>query len=163
MQGSFHHVDFNVTDIDSSRSFYDLVLTHMGYKEIERRENGITYWGLLGEPFPTIGIGPSRGENANRRPDRRAPGMNHFAWRARSSADVDALHAKLVCAGATILGPPGFYYGPAYYAVFFADPDGLKLEYVWTSDLDTKPQQARVRAHPDQVFFDEPSSAAPQE
>ena len=35
--------------------------------------------------------------------------------------------------GATILDAPADYprYGPTYYAVFFADPDGLKLEYVF--------------------------------
>jgi len=34
--------------------------------------------------------------------------------------------------GATILDPPADYpqYGAGYYAVFFADPDGLKLEVV---------------------------------
>jgi catechol 2,3-dioxygenase-like lactoylglutathione lyase family enzyme len=35
-------------------------------------------------------------------------------------------------AGVTILDAPAEYpqYGTGYYAVFFADPDGLKLEYV---------------------------------
>ena len=27
-----------------------------------------------------------------------------------------------------VLDPPGAYYGPSYYAVYFADPDGMKLE-----------------------------------
>ena len=35
--------------------------------------------------------------------------------------------------GATVLDPPAEYpqYGPGYYAVFFADPDGIKLECVY--------------------------------
>ena len=48
-----------------------------------------------------------------------------------------ALHRKLVDFGAKILDPPDHYYGPRYYAVFFADPDGLKLEYVWTPPPDS--------------------------
>ena len=36
--------------------------------------------------------------------------------------------------GAEVLDPPGEYYGAEYYAVFFADPDGLKVEVVHTSD-----------------------------
>ena len=46
--------------------------------------------------------------------------------------------------GATILDPPAEYadYGEGYYAVFFADPDGLKLEYVFT------PPSAEVRVAP---------------
>ncbi len=36
--------------------------------------------------------------------------------------------------GATVLDAPADYpqYRPGYYAEFFADPDGLKLEYVYT-------------------------------
>ena len=45
-------------------------------------------------------------------------------------------YAALVKFGATILDAPADYpqynQGKGYYAVFFADPDGLKLEYVWT-------------------------------
>jgi glyoxylase I family protein len=51
---------------------------------------------------------------------------------AASREDVHALHALLVRIGAKILDAPAEYpqYGAGYYAVFFADPDGLKLEYV---------------------------------
>ena len=56
--------------------------------------------------------------------------------RAESREDVDALYGKLKAFGATILDAPAEYpqynKGDGYYAVFFADPDGLKLEYVWT-------------------------------
>jgi hypothetical protein len=40
-----------------------------------------------------------------------------------------------VAFGATILDPPTAYpdYGKGYYAVFFADPDGMELKYVFTS------------------------------
>ncbi len=38
----------------------------------------------------------------------------------------------MVREGITVLDPPAEYpeYGPQYYAVFFADPDGMKLEVV---------------------------------
>jgi predicted lactoylglutathione lyase len=60
--------------------------------------------------------------------------MHYLALRAKSREDVDALHAKLKKSGATILDPPAEYpdYGKGYYAVFFADTDGMKLEYVCT-------------------------------
>jgi hypothetical protein len=47
---------------------------------------------------------------------------------------VDRLYARLVEIGAIIVDPPAEYpeYGAGYYAVFFADPDGRKLEYVFT-------------------------------
>ena len=28
----------------------------------------------------------------------------------------------------TVVDPPGEYYEPSYYAVYFTDPDGMKLE-----------------------------------
>ena len=30
----------------------------------------------------------------------------------------------------TVVDPPGEYYGRSYYAVYFTDPDGMKLEAV---------------------------------
>jgi predicted lactoylglutathione lyase len=59
--------------------------------------------------------------------------MHHLAFDAESREDVDALHALLVKIGAQVLDAPADYpqYGSGYYAVFFADPDGLKLEYVF--------------------------------
>jgi hypothetical protein len=41
---------------------------------------------------------------------------------------VDALGAFLEKNGMTVLDPPGEYYDESYYAVYFADPDGMKLE-----------------------------------
>jgi hypothetical protein len=32
----------------------------------------------------------------------------------------------------TVVDPPGEYYGRNYYAVYFTDPDGMKLEgMIW--------------------------------
>ena len=45
----------------------------------------------------------------------------------RSRKDVDELQVFLTNLGATIVDPAGEYYDD-YYAVFFLDPDGLKLE-----------------------------------
>ena len=50
---------------------------------------------------------------------------------ADNGEQVDALHDLLVKVGATVLGTPAEYdYLPGYYAVFFADPDGMKFEFV---------------------------------
>ncbi|MBS0384031.1 MAG: hypothetical protein JSS00_01625 [Proteobacteria bacterium] len=50
-----------------------------------------------------------------------------------SRADVDAMRAHLLKIGATILDAPAEHpqYGEGYHAVFFADPDSLKLESVF--------------------------------
>jgi hypothetical protein len=49
-----------------------------------------------------------------------------------SRKDIDALGAFLEKHSMTIVDPPGEYYGPEYYAVYFTDPDGMKLEaMIW--------------------------------
>jgi predicted lactoylglutathione lyase len=45
---------------------------------------------------------------------------------------VDSLYELLKEIGAQILDPPAEYpYFPGYYAVYFNDPDGVKLEFVF--------------------------------
>ena len=41
---------------------------------------------------------------------------------------MDTLVAFLLKHGMTVVDPPGEYYDSSYYAVYFADPDGMKLE-----------------------------------
>lgn len=44
---------------------------------------------------------------------------------------MDNVHEKLKVMGADVLEPPQEYpYVPGYYAVFFRDPHGMKLQYV---------------------------------
>ena len=54
-------------------------------------------------------------------------GFHHYAFGLRSRRDVDELYAFVQALGATIVDPPAEHYDD-YYAVFFLDPDGLKLE-----------------------------------
>ena len=56
------------------------------------------------------------------------------AWNADSRAQVDTFHTLLVRQGARILDGPAEFpqHGEGYYAVFFEDPDGIKLELAFT-------------------------------
>ncbi len=54
-------------------------------------------------------------------------GFHHYAFRLRSRDDVDALQEYLEEQGTKIVDPAGEHYDD-YYAVFFLDPDGMKLE-----------------------------------
>jgi catechol 2,3-dioxygenase-like lactoylglutathione lyase family enzyme len=59
-------------------------------------------------------------------------GLCEVAFRADSREQVDALARDVAAWGGRILDAPREYpqYVPGYYAVFFADPDGIKLELV---------------------------------
>jgi glyoxylase I family protein len=57
--------------------------------------------------------------------------VHHVAFTATSRAMVDERAAWLREQGVPIeSGPEDYDYTPGYYAVFFADPDGIKLEIV---------------------------------
>ena len=129
MRGQMHHLDLTVGDLGRSRPFYDLVLGFLGYRCVKSTDE-IVVWDLT-LPGGVCGIAIRRAQS-EREHDRYTTGLHHFAWNADSRQDVDRLHRRLVDAGVTILDAPAEYpqYGTGYYAVFFADPDGLKLEYV---------------------------------
>ena len=114
------------------------VLGRLGYEPMPEAGAGAPCWGVrdaAGGVF-SIALQRSDGLNSLRTHDRYAPGMHHFAFHADSREDVDAFHGFLLELGAAILDPPTEYdYTPGYYAVFFADPDGLKLEVVFEPEL----------------------------
>jgi len=135
MRGSIHHSDLSVRDPRAARPFWEAVLGFMGYRVSTQYDHGGYDFdaGDRGGDFCSIGIRPVSGPNADRQHDRYSSGMHHLAWNAASRADVDALHATLLKLGATVLDAPAHYpeYSEGYYAVFFADSDGMKLEYCY--------------------------------
>ena len=133
MRGAIHHLDLTVRDPWASRGFYAAVLGFMGYREVADHDRGFDYDRDGADGFCSIGIVKAEGPNAGREHDRYSPGLHHVAWNAASRKDVDDMHALLLKIGAAVLDAPADYprYGEGYYAVFFADPDGLKLEYVF--------------------------------
>jgi len=133
VRGAPHHVDLTVADPSLSVPFYGAVLTRLGFRPLPVEGSAVSCWGLSGDGAPefSIALQPARGAAAARPHDRRAPGLHHLAFHAAGRSEVDAFHAFLVERGFRVLDPPAEYpYTPGYYAVFFADPDGLKLEVV---------------------------------
>jgi catechol 2,3-dioxygenase-like lactoylglutathione lyase family enzyme len=134
MRGLIHHLDLTVKDPSASCAFYDAVLGFMGYRRVREDERGFDWELTLPSGISaSIGVMKAEGLGRARAHDRYSPGLHHVAWRAESRVEVDRLHELLLFIGATVLDPPGDYpaYGQGYYAVFFSDPDGLKLEFVY--------------------------------
>lgn len=133
MRGEIHHLDLTVKDPWASRAFYDAVLGHMGYRVAKEDSYGFDYH-RRDEDATQVSIRRAEGDGLIRKHNRYSPGLHHLAWRAASRDDVDEFYKLLVKIGAKVLDAPAHYpqYGEGYYAVFFADADGLKLEYVFT-------------------------------
>jgi glyoxylase I family protein len=125
------HVDLVVSSIERSLPFYRGLLGPLGWVVVVQQE------GERGEPIHYLG-GPDWGGSLGLRErqseggsDRYAIGLHHLAFTARNRKAVDETARWLREQGAEIEGGPGErHYTPGYYAVFFYDPDGIKLEVV---------------------------------
>ena len=114
------HVSIRVSDYKKSKAFYAKLFKFLGFEISDEYSdtigwtNGRTrYWIAAAEGRKTYRIGDV--------------GLHHYAFELRSRRDVDALQAFLEKERVRIVDPAGEYYDD-YYAVFFLDPDGLKLE-----------------------------------
>jgi glyoxylase I family protein len=118
------HLRLTVRDVEASRALYDPVMRCLGFEPVGREDDGVA-WGR-GEQW--LILTPATRDGAH---DAAAPGLHHIAFTAGSRDVVERAHALAVSAGAEILDPPQeFDYEPDYYATFFRDPDGFKLEVV---------------------------------
>jgi glyoxylase I family protein len=124
--GAIHHIDLTVSDLARSVAFYAAVLPLLGFQR--RTEKATPIWA---SKQLEIALQPARVLTAH---DRYSPGLHHLAFAAASREAVDALYGRLTQLNVVVLDAPAEYpkYASPYYAVFFADPDGLKLELVFS-------------------------------
>jgi glyoxylase I family protein len=130
-----HHVDLVVSSIERSLPFYTELLAPLGYHRVGEveGERGETIWYISGLG---TAIGLREAQSESDAYDRYRVGLHHLAFEADSRGIVDDRAAWLRSYGAEIESEPQEYaYIPGYYAVFFYDPDGLKLEIVHVPGL----------------------------
>ena len=121
-----HHLALTASNLQRSLSFYDAVLEPLGYKRKLTFSELATWEG----PEPEILIYQARpGQIANTHLTYD-PGVHHVAFFAASREIIDRIGIIAPQAGGTILDRPREDpdYSPGYYAVFFNDPDGIKIE-----------------------------------
>jgi len=128
------HLDLVVTSLERSLAFYRGLLMPLGYvrvSEIEgERGERVLYLGRVGG-MGSVSLREAQSDAHPLPYDRYAVGLHHLAFSAASRATVDERTHWLHEHGATIeSGPREYDYVPGYYAVFFHDPDGIKLELV---------------------------------
>jgi catechol 2,3-dioxygenase-like lactoylglutathione lyase family enzyme len=122
------HLVLSVGDFERSKEFYDKLLKFLGFKrkydyaEMAGWSNGKTlFW-----------IAAADDEGRTHKYRKGDIGFHHYAFELSSRKDVDALGAFLTENDMKVIDPPGEYYERNYYAVYFADPDGMKLEgMIW--------------------------------
>jgi len=120
------HLALSVGDLARSKEFYRKVLGFLGFK-LKHNYDDAAGWSN-GKTLFWIANADAEGK---RHPHRIGNiGFHHYAFELSSRRDVDDLYALLLRHDVKVVDPPADYpeYGEGYYAVFFLDPDGLKLE-----------------------------------
>ena len=117
------HLVIRVSDYEKSKAFYGRLFAFLGFEVSDEYDDAIGWT----NGRTRFWIGPADAQGRRRKYRIGDVGFHHYAFQLRSRKDVDALQAFLQEMGATIVDPAGEYYDD-YYAVFFLDPDGLKLE-----------------------------------
>jgi catechol 2,3-dioxygenase-like lactoylglutathione lyase family enzyme len=116
------HIDLRVRDRVRARAFYDALLAPLGLRASE----GATFTSYedpaaASTDEPWFGFTEDRG---------MTPGSVRIAFGAQTRELVDRMADAARAAGAREIEGPALEtdYSPTYYAVFFEDPDGNKLE-----------------------------------
>ena len=117
------HLVVSVGDFEQSKAFYARLMQFLGF-DVEAEYADMMGW-ANGKTLFWIAAADAEGKKHKYR--KGDIGFHHYAFRLRSRKDVDALQAFLEAQGTEIVDPAGEYYDD-YYAVFFLDPDGMKLE-----------------------------------
>jgi glyoxylase I family protein len=134
------HVDLVVSSLERSLPFYRGLIAQLGdlqESEIEGERGETIHYLSTGDSRGSLGIREKQSDDHQVPYDRYGVGVHHVALTATSRETVDAVAAWLQETGAPIETPAREYdYTPGYYAVFFHDPDWLKLEVVFRPPRD---------------------------
>jgi catechol 2,3-dioxygenase-like lactoylglutathione lyase family enzyme len=149
------HLYVAVSDLRKSESFYDAVMRLLGFRKGTTPIGGAPHVHYFNK-VTQYSLRPARPSVAGAH-DPYSPGLHHLCFRVASRADVDTAARRLAALGIAA-SEPRLYpeYADDYYATFFADPDGIRLEIVAHRRLRTL-----VREHWDRITdFEDPLTKA---
>ncbi|QYR23590.1 VOC family protein [Paenibacillus sp. sptzw28] len=130
--GLIHHIEINVSNLERSSEFWGWFLNEIGYELFQKWDEGISW--KLGDTYLVFVQTGDRYLNDSFH--RCRIGLNHLAFHAESRQQVDVITEKLRSRGTGILYQANHPYagGKNHYAVFFEDPDRVKVELVAPPD-----------------------------
>jgi len=121
------HVYVSVSDLPRSEAFYDGVMAALGFRKGDKSiadDPHAHYFNAVMQ----YSLRPARSPGPH---DPYAPGLHHLCFQVEDAAAVDEAHRRLTALGVAATAPRRYpEYNPDYYATFFEDPDGIRLEVV---------------------------------
>lgn len=122
------HVYVTVADFARSEQFYDRLMAFLGFRKTDKQIGGEPHAHYINRVMQ-YSIRPARGGSVGH--DAYVPGLHHLCFQVPDRAAVDEVHATLTQWGVEASAPRVWgEYNDDYYATFFSDPDGLRLEVV---------------------------------
>lgn len=118
MPRRYDHFDLRVSDLKEAAPFYERLLPALGFTRRADVEGWLTFQAGDGDITDFFGVTESA---------QHIPNENRIAFWAESDARVDQLADVARQAGAQNMDGP-MPYEQGYYAVFFEDPSGNRLE-----------------------------------
>lgn len=136
MSTKIHHIALTLASLEEKGIFYKELanLIQLKLKTFSQR-----VWGV-GDMSPDLLLYQASNDMKKHKYQYGAPGFHHLAFQVPSQEIVDSVYEwlhKWIPKGAVILDAPKEYphYAPGYYAVYFTDLDGLKLEVATNPDF----------------------------
>src|SRR5256885_16848853 len=123
--GSLEHLDISVSDLERSGEFWAAFLKDLGYREFAK---SATAWSWTNDES-TVFLLQAESGYLDPPYHRKRVGLNHLAFSVSDPKQVDAMATRLKERNIPLLyGGPRT--GRTTYAVFFEDPDRIKIEVV---------------------------------
>ena len=126
MRGELHHLEIYVKDLEISKEFWSWLLDKLDYKLFQHWDKGFSY--RLKNTYLVFVQAEKRFLDI---PYHRCrAGLNHLAFHGSSKDFVEEVTKELRERNVTILYEDlhPFAGGKDYYAVYFEDPDRMKVE-----------------------------------
>lgn len=119
------HIYITVSDLVRSEDFYDKVMGVLGFRKKRFQLGDEQHVHYYNRHFGYV-LRPARAVQAL---NPYAPGLHHFCLRVESEAEVLEAAKMLREKNILVSGPRAYpEYAPDYFAIYFSDPDGLRLE-----------------------------------
>ena len=132
-KGVLHHIEIYVSNLEKSTRFWSWFLSELGYELYQEWEQGKSF--KLNDTY--LVFVQVEEKHLDVKYHRCKAGLNHLAFHAESREDVDRMTEQLRLKQIKILYEDQHPYagGEGYYAVYFEDPDRMKVELVAPAEL----------------------------
>ncbi len=129
------HLGVNVPDLAAARRYYDELMPLVGFEPYFSAADEFSYKPADNRPGTHLFFYPAV-EPGDYSADRT--GLQHLAFMVRRRSIVDRIHDHVVKTGSRVIDAPQHFpqYPGHYYATFWYDPFGIKLEAVCHHDRD---------------------------